>query len=82
MRTLSQADKSVLIWSVASALHAYTLNKCLLPKTLCYCIDSMFMRFWWDFCDNGQRHLFPQVIGVYLSTQSSWWSWAQAYVGS
>lgn len=58
MRTLSQAGISALIKSVASALPAYTMNLFLLPKSLCHRLDSMLMRFWWGFRNDGHHHLY------------------------
>lgn len=43
---------------MASALPAYTMNQFLLSKTLCLCLDSLMMRFWWGHRDDGHRHLY------------------------
>ncbi|KAL3849582.1 hypothetical protein ACJIZ3_011464 [Penstemon smallii] len=46
-KCLSQAGRTVLIKSVAQSLPIYHMNSFLIPKTICYKLDSLMLRFWW-----------------------------------
>ena len=46
-KLLSQADREILIKSVAQAIPVYAMNCFLLPLGLCDDINSMMGKFWW-----------------------------------
>ncbi|KAL3824228.1 hypothetical protein ACJIZ3_020257 [Penstemon smallii] len=56
-RCLSQASRVVLIKSVAQALPIYQMSTFLLPKTICYKPDSLFLHFWWG--ENENNNILP-----------------------
>lgn len=55
-RVLSQAGRTTLIKSVASALPFYHISSFLMPKTWCSELDKMFKDFWWGFNPRKQHH--------------------------
>lgn len=59
-KMLSQAGRTVLIQSIASALLSYFMLVFLLPKGLCHSIDSLLMKFWWGFYDYKSHHFYPK----------------------
>lgn len=59
-RTLSQARRTVLIQSVASAIPSYYMSVFCLPKRVCGHIDMKIKNFWWGFTDE-HRHFHPKA---------------------
>jgi hypothetical protein len=45
----------VLIKAVVQAIPTYTMSIFKLPKTLCKCINSMMVRFWWGHKENTSQ---------------------------
>lgn len=47
-KLLSQGDKEVLIKAVALSIPTYTMSCFKLPSTLCYELENLMAKFWWD----------------------------------
>jgi hypothetical protein len=56
-KTLSQADRTVLIKATASAIPSYAMCTLLLPDSLCSSLDRHFKNFWWGFPRGKARNL-------------------------
>jgi hypothetical protein len=56
-KSLSQADKLVLIKSVTAALPSYAISSFLLPKSFCFELDRIFKNFLRGFSASKSRNL-------------------------
>lgn len=65
-KALSQAGRTVLIKTVASALPSYVMSVFLLLKGFCHCIHRMLKNFWWGFPDRYFVSLSPQSLACCL----------------
>lgn len=57
-KLLSQAGRSTLIQSVATAIPTYPLSLFLMPKSWCFEMDRNFRMFWWGFNSDKSHNLF------------------------
>nr|ABN08038.1 RNA-directed DNA polymerase (Reverse transcriptase) [Medicago truncatula] len=55
VRSLSRADKEVLIKSVAQAIPSYCMGAFLIPASLCEELERMMNSFYWGSKKNGRR---------------------------
>ena len=56
-KTLSQADKLVLIKSVAAAIPSYAISTFLLPYKIYSQLDKVFKNLWWGFPPTKTRNI-------------------------
>jgi hypothetical protein len=56
-KTLSQANKLVLLKSVAATIPSYAMSSFLFPTNLCSILDRSFKNFWWGFPPNISKKL-------------------------
>jgi hypothetical protein len=52
---LSQAGKEILLKAVIQAIPTFSMSVFMLPKSLCYEINSLMQRFWWGHKENDTR---------------------------
>ncbi|XP_042974700.1 uncharacterized protein LOC122306335 [Carya illinoinensis] len=81
-KLLSQGDKEVLIKAMALSIPTYTMSCFKLPSTLCYELENLMAKFWWDQKKDenkmqwsnaavGQENVF---VASLIDANTKWWN--------
>jgi hypothetical protein len=60
-KCLSWSGRAILIKSVAQSILSYAMSAFKLLKGLCFELDAMFRKFWWNLSKDGSRYFTPMA---------------------